>query len=105
VTRGPVWGAESEDLNATILVWPPGDGPPAHINAERDILYVVLAGSARVEVDGDVSELGAGAAVIVDKGRSRSLAAGPEGVRYLTAHVRRPALQIKPLAASGAPRP
>jgi quercetin dioxygenase-like cupin family protein len=94
VTRGPVWGAESEDLNATILVWPAGEGPPAHVNAERDVLYVVLAGRARLDVDGDVTELDAGAAVIVEKGRSRALAAGTDGVRYLTAHIRRSALQI-----------
>ena len=104
MTRGPVWGADSEDLNATILIWPAGDGPPAHVNAERDVLYVVLAGSARLDVDGDVSELGPGAAVIVEKGRSRALAAGPNGVRYLTAHVRRPALQISPLSALADPR-
>jgi quercetin dioxygenase-like cupin family protein len=104
VTRGPVWGAESEDLNATILEWPPGDGPPAHVNEERDVLYVVLAGSARLEVDGEVSELTAGAPVIVDKGRSRALAAGANGVRYLTAHLRRPGLQIKPVPESAARR-
>ena len=105
MTRGPVWGAESEDLNATILVWAAGDGPSAHVNAERDVLYVVLAGSAQLDVDGDVSELGAGTAVIVEKGRSRALSAGSDGVRYLTVHVRRPGLQIRPLQGPGAPRP
>jgi quercetin dioxygenase-like cupin family protein len=105
VSGGPVWGAASEDLNATILVWPPGDGPPVHVNAERDVLYVVLAGSARLDVDGDVSELAAGAVAIVEKGRSRALTAGPDGVRYLTTHVRRSALQIRPLSAPADPRP
>lgn len=105
MTRGPVWGAESEDLNATILVWRAGDGPSAHVNAELDVLYVVLAGSARLDVGGDVSELGLGSAVIVEKGRSRALTAGPDGVRYLTAHLRRPGLQIRPLSAPAAPRP
>ena len=32
MSRGPVWGAASEDLNATILVWPAGEGPAAHVN-------------------------------------------------------------------------
>lgn len=80
MTRGPVWGAESEDLNATILVWASGDGPPAHVNAELDVLYVVLCGSAQLDVDGDVSELGAGTVVIVEKGRSRALSAGSDSV-------------------------
>lgn len=41
---GPVWGAESEDLNATLLVWPARDGPPEHVNDEGDVLLVVLDG-------------------------------------------------------------
>jgi len=95
VTRGPVWGGESEDLNATILVWPAGEGPPEHVNDARDILYVVVDGSARLTVDGEERELRAGDAVIVDKGARRSLVAGPEGVRYATAHIRRGGLQIR----------
>lgn len=95
MTRGPVWGGESEDLNATILVWPAGEGPPEHVNDARDILYVVVDGSARLTVDGEERELRAGDAVIVDKGARRSLVAGPEGVRYATAHIRRGGLQIR----------
>jgi hypothetical protein len=29
---GPVWGAESDDLNATLLVWSAGTGPLEHVN-------------------------------------------------------------------------
>jgi mannose-6-phosphate isomerase-like protein (cupin superfamily) len=93
--RGPVWGAASEDLNATILVWPPGEGPAEHVNDARDVLYVVLEGSARLVVDGEERELRAGEALIVDKGSARALAAGAEGVRYATAHVRREGLQVR----------
>ncbi|HXV58090.1 MAG TPA: cupin domain-containing protein, partial [Gaiellaceae bacterium] len=92
---GPVWGAESEDLNATLLAWPPGGGPPEHVNDERDVLVVVLEGSAVVIVDGEERELGPGEPLIVPKGTSRRLAAGPGGVRYLSAHLRRPPLQIR----------
>jgi quercetin dioxygenase-like cupin family protein len=92
---GPVWGAESADLNATLLEWPAREGPPEHVNDERDVLYVVLDGSATLTVDGQSRELGAGEAVIVDKGTRRALLAGPDGVRYLTAHVRRGGLQLK----------
>ena len=95
--RGPVWGAASADLNATLLEWPAGDGPAEHVNEQRDVLYVVLAGSALLAVDGEASELGAGEATIVDKGARRALVAGPEGVRYLTAHIRRGGLEIKRL--------
>ena len=95
VAGGPVWGAASADLNATLLEWPPGGGPAEHVNDERDVLYVVLTGSAMLTVDGEAVELGAGEATIVDKGTRRALAAGPDGVRYLTAHVRRGGLEIK----------
>ena len=94
---GPVWGAASADLNATLLEWPAGGGPAEHVNEQRDVLYVVVAGSATLTVDGEAHELAAGEATIVDKGTRRALAAGPDGVRYFTAHVRRGGLEIKRL--------
>jgi mannose-6-phosphate isomerase-like protein (cupin superfamily) len=95
VSRGPVWGAASEDLNATVLVWPAGEGPPEHVNESIDVLYVVVAGSATLIVDGASRDLEPGEATIVDKGARRGLVAGPDGVRYVTAHVRRGGLQLK----------
>lgn len=95
MTPGSVWGAASEDLNATVLEWPPGQGPAEHLNEERDVLYVVLAGSATLTVDGESRELGAGEPTIVEKGARRELVAGPDGVRYLTAHTRRGGLELK----------
>jgi len=92
---GPVWGAASADLNATLLEWPAGKGPAEHVNEERDVLYVVLTGSVTITEDGELRELGAGEATIVDKGARRALVAGPDGVRYLTAHIRRGGLEIR----------
>jgi mannose-6-phosphate isomerase-like protein (cupin superfamily) len=74
----PVWGAASADLNATILEWPAGEGPPEHANEERDVLYVVIAGSAQFTVDGGLA-----------RGELARL------VRYLTAHTRRGGLGLK----------
>jgi mannose-6-phosphate isomerase-like protein (cupin superfamily) len=88
---GPLWGTASEDLNATLLAWPPGKGTPEHA-ADRDVLVVVLAGSAEVEIDGEPLALHAPGAVVVPKGASRRITAGAAGVRYLTAHLRRPGL-------------
>jgi quercetin dioxygenase-like cupin family protein len=90
---GPVWGAASDDLNATKLSWPAGAGPGEH-SADRDVLYVVLEGAATITIDREPTELAAGDAVIVDKGATRALVAGPEGATYLTAHLRRGGLQI-----------
>jgi quercetin dioxygenase-like cupin family protein len=95
--RGPLWGTASEDLNATVLAWPPGDGPPEHVNGERDVLVVCLAGSGTIVVDGAEQPLEAEQALVVPKGVSRRIVAGAEGIRYLTAHVKRPSvLQIRP---------
>jgi len=94
---GPVWGAASADLNATVLAWSAGEGPAEHVNEERDVLYVVVAGSVTLTVDGEPRGLAAGEATIVDKGARRGLVAGPDGVRYLTAHIRRGGLEIKRL--------
>lgn len=95
MTGGPVWGAASDDLNATLLEWPPGEGPAEHRNEHLDVLYVVVSGSALLTVDGEPRELLAGDAAIVSKGATRALAAGSGGVRYVTAHVRRGALELK----------
>ena len=65
--------------------------------AQRDVLYVVLTGSVTLTVDDEAFEFGAGEATIVDKGARRALTAGPDGVRYLTAHIRRGGLEIKRL--------
>ena len=100
---GPVWGAASADLNATLLEWPAGKGPAEHVNGELDVLYVVLDGSATLTVDDDLKELEAGEATIVDKGARRALAAGAEGVRYLTAHVRREGLQLRRVSRAAQP--
>jgi quercetin dioxygenase-like cupin family protein len=100
VTGGPLWGAASEDLNATLLAWPAGEGPAEHVNAERDVLYVVLEGGGALSLDGEEQELRAGDALIVDKGRSRALVAGPAGIRYVTAHVRRDGLRIRGLTGA-----
>jgi len=92
---GPLWGLESEELNATLLEWGPGEGPPAEtVNEERDVLVFVHDGSLLVTLDGVERELAAGEALVVEKGVRRRLTAGAAGVRYLTVHRRRGGLQI-----------
>lgn len=92
--KGPLWGTASADLNATLLAWPPGHATPDHVNEERDVLVVVIDGTASADVGGTGHELRAPAAMIIPKGARRRITAGPDGVRYLTAHVVRPGLRI-----------
>jgi methenyltetrahydrofolate cyclohydrolase len=87
--RGPQWGMQSPELNATLLGWPAGAGVPEHRNTERDVLVVVLDGSAELVLDGIEHRLRAHQLVLLPRGSSRALTAGPLGVRYLPIHLRR----------------
>lgn len=91
-----MWGAESDELNATLLEWPPGDGPGETVS-KLDVVYAVVRGSILLTVDGEPRELSAGEAVIVPKGVPRRVVAGADGARYLTAHRRRGLLGLSPL--------
>jgi quercetin dioxygenase-like cupin family protein/iron-sulfur cluster repair protein YtfE (RIC family) len=91
---GPVWSTASEDLNATLVEWRAGKGPPEHVNEERDVLVTVLDGSAVLLLDGEEHRLDRGQTMVVGKGAARRITAGPEGVRYLSVHLRRPGLQV-----------
>lgn len=93
--RGPVWGAASEELNATLLVWGEGEGQPQHVNGERDVAVVVLAGTGALVVDGETHTLATGTLAIVPRGATRSLVAGPEGLRCVSLHRRRGGLTIE----------
>ncbi|MDX6676016.1 MAG: hypothetical protein QOE31_68 [Solirubrobacteraceae bacterium] len=95
---GPLWGLASHDLNATLLAWPAGRGVAEHVNAELDVLVVVLDGAGSVVVDGAAHVLTSGAALLIPRGARRRIAAGEGGMRYLSVHRRRGPLQITPLA-------
>ena len=92
--RGPAWGTASEDLNATLLVWRAGEGQPEHVNAERDVAVVAIAGSGTLSVDGTAHVLAAGTLAIVPRGATRSIVAGQDGLRCLTVHRRRGGLGL-----------
>ena len=83
-------GVASEELNATVMDWPPGHVTHEHRNDERDVLLVVLRGEAVVRVDGVDYPRRAGQGLVIEKGAIRRLAAGAAGARVLTAHRRRP---------------
>jgi hypothetical protein len=92
--RGPAWGTASEELNATLLVWRAAEGQPEHVNTERDVAVVALAGSGTLTVDGAGHVLAAGTLAIVPRGASRSIVAGRDGLRCLTVHRRRGGLGL-----------
>jgi uncharacterized cupin superfamily protein len=100
---GPLWGMASTDLNATLLAWPPGHEVAEHVNAELDVLVVVLDGRGSAIVDGVEHVLTAGRALLIARGVRRRITAGDGGLRYLSVHRRRGPLQIHPLPPHAAP--
>ena len=100
--RGPAWGTASEELNATLLVLAPRRGPAGarQRGARR--------GTGRRSrepgcscVGGEKHALTAGALAIVPRGASRSIVAGPEGLRCLTVHRRRGGLGVTDFREGG----
>lgn len=92
---GPLWGMASEDLNVTLLAWPAGEGVPEHVNEGLDVVLVVIEGSGTVSVGDRRHEVEPGVMLLIEKGVSRAVEAGPSGVRYLSVHLRRPPLQLE----------
>jgi quercetin dioxygenase-like cupin family protein len=91
---GPLWGMASSDLNATLLAWPPGHELAGDTNSELDVLLIVLEGGGVATVDEQEHVLVPGNALLVEKGSSRAIRAGADGLRYVSIHRRRRALQL-----------
>ena len=91
---GPLWGLASTDLNATLLAWPAGHVVAEHVNAELDVLVVVLDGAGSATVDGRTHVLATGGALLIPRGARRCIRAGDPGLRYVSVHRRRGPLQI-----------
>jgi quercetin dioxygenase-like cupin family protein len=97
---GPLWGIASNDLNATLLVWPAGHEVAEHTNTELDVLLIVLEGGGVALVDEQELQLAPGCALLIPNGSSRAIRAGTTGVRYLSVHSRRGPLQIERVTRS-----
>jgi quercetin dioxygenase-like cupin family protein len=97
--RGPVWGIATEELNATLLAWPPAHRVDPHRNDVCDVVFALLSGSVTLTVDEASHELFAGDVAVIPRGAVRAVAVGSEGARYLTVHRRREALSITPAPA------
>lgn len=86
---GPVWTHTSADLNVNLVTFDRGQGVPAHVNAEVDVLLVIVAGEGIVELDGVAHPIRAGQLCLVPKGVERSIRSSGGPLAYLTCHRRR----------------
>lgn len=88
-SSGALWGTESEDLDATLVAWPEGQGVAGHTNDEVDVLMVVLEGSASVTVGEVAHSLAQGGFLLIPKGTERRVEATSGRLVYLNVHKRR----------------
>jgi quercetin dioxygenase-like cupin family protein len=89
---GPIWSLASADLNLNLLHFTNGDGVPDHVNAEVDVVGLVIAGAGTVEIDGRVEPLRPGCLFFIPKGARRAIHAASDDFAYLTCHRRRAGL-------------
>jgi mannose-6-phosphate isomerase-like protein (cupin superfamily) len=73
-----------ETLGLSLLTLEPNFRMPfGHKHADQEEVYVVLRGSARVNVESEIVELGQWDAIRFDKDTMRAVESGPDGVEYL----------------------
>ncbi|MYV61309.1 cupin domain-containing protein, partial [Streptomyces sp. SID4931] len=95
--RGALWhlAEPGRELDANLVRLPPGAEVGEHQEDVLDVLLVVLEGAGRLAAGGQVLVLAPGTVLWLPRTSRRALAAGPDGLAYLTVHRRRPGLAIK----------
>ncbi|MGA5703962.1 hypothetical protein [Peterkaempfera bronchialis] len=97
---GALWRlAESgRQLDANLVRLPPDQRVAAHAEPDLDVLLLVVAGGGTLYggTEGAARQLTGGTLLWLPHGSTRELAAGPDGLAYLTVHRRRPGMRIRP---------
>ncbi len=92
---GAIWSLpHGGDLDANLVRLDAGAGIDAHVNNDVDVMVIIQSGTAELTVDGQACQLGTDHLAVIPKGVLRSIAAGSEGVSYLSVHRRRSPLGI-----------
>lgn len=86
---GPIASITSAQLNVNLLRLQPGDAIAEHVNAEVDVLLVVIGGAGELTVDGAAWPLRAGQLVVVPRATARSLRCTDAPLVYVSCHQRR----------------
>lgn len=101
---GAAWRLAEPDrqLDANVVSLPAGHHIGDHAEPDLDVLVLVLGGGGTLTGrDATPVDLVPGRLLWLPHGSSRAITAGPDGLRYLTAHRRRPGLMIKPRSDNG----
>ncbi|MEO8750264.1 MAG: hypothetical protein ABI384_07680 [Allobranchiibius sp.] len=94
---GILWRlAESgRQLDANLVRLAPNEGVGRHAEPDLDVLLIVVAGAGTMASDVGELALSEGAVTWMPRHSARSIAAGAEGLAYVTVHRRRPGMQIR----------
>lgn len=95
--HGVAWrlAEPGRQLDANALNLAPGRRIDTHTEGDLDVLLVVLAGGGALTSPGEEPlALAPGTLAWLPKGTTRALAAGDDGLVYLTVHQRRPGMWI-----------
>ena len=92
---GAIWSLpHGGDLDANLVRLDAGGGIQDHVNNDVDVMVIVQSGTAELTINGQAIQLGTDHLALIPKGLPRSIAAGAEGVAYLSIHRRRSPLGI-----------
>jgi quercetin dioxygenase-like cupin family protein len=86
---GVHWGIESEDLDVNLVRLDPLSRVETHLNLEVDVVILVLEGDGWLWLGDDEHRLGPHVLALAPRGFVRSIAAGRDGITYVTLHRRR----------------
>ena len=93
---GAIWRLEpgARGLDSNIIALPPNDEIAQHTGPDLDVLLLVMAGSGELHTELTTISLEHGALLWLPRKAQRRITAGPNGLRYLTVHERKPTLNI-----------
>lgn len=96
-SSGALWKlAESgRQLDANLIRLPAGEHVGTHAEPDLDVLVLVATGNGVMDTPEGQLTLAAGVLLWLPHGSTRSITAGPGGLVYVTAHRRRPGMQIR----------
>ena len=97
VPSGARWtlAEPGRQLDANLIHLRAGQRVDTHTEPDLDVVLLVVAGRGTVGTPDGEQVLADGNIAWLPRGSTRSVAAGDEGLSYLTIHRRRPGLQIK----------
>lgn len=95
---GAVWKLQEpdRDLDSNVIALPPAGTIDQHTGPDLDVLIHVLSGTGTLHTAEADIDLAPGGLIWLPKRSRRGFSAGRSGLRYLTVHRKRQALNLQP---------